>query len=719
MAVIALVSLVLQACLPGFAYGKTLEATEAAIPESETAVFADNLTPALRSNSTTEPSTTQSEEPETSPEPPATASAPLPSPANHPTINLDKQVDLSLAHPGDLLTYTLHWSIGGNGTATNVVVTDPVPTELSFVQAENGGIYDSGTATITWTLGTQASGAHGMLTWTGTINTLVGNGTVITNTATIDADRLDPVSDSATTTIESIPSIGLEKTVSAEIAAPGTTLTYTLAWNVSGSGPAYDLVLTDPIPANLIFATISQGGVYDPNLNELRWNLGNQAPGAHGSVQWTAEIISPLANGTVITNTATLSASELKPVQASASTTVTSLAMLHLTKEVAPTLALPNELVTYTLAWSVSGTEAVNGLLLRDPLPEGLTFVSASNGGAYNAPTREINWTLGSAQPGDSGSVTVQTRVAAGTQPGAKLNNTATLSADNAQPVSASASLTVGGAPKLTIVKSADKDSVKPGETILYTIVVSNTGSGDALQVVVSDVLPTGFVYLDNGATDRSFPIGTLKAETSRTLTYAVVVKTDTKAGSYQNVATVSSSNHPTRNAKATVEVSSLVIPTNTPSPKLTLTKVADRSTVPIGGVVTYTLSVRNDGLAPAYNLRLTDEVPAGLSFVDYSGSTATWRLGDLLPGHERIIHVAVRVSASAAAGQLINTARVVGDNVAQLTATAAITVQRGQVLGALTETGASPIEYGILAFGLTSLLLGVTLFRRRIPELD
>jgi uncharacterized repeat protein (TIGR01451 family) len=738
---VALVSLIIQSFLPGIAYGKTSEVREAIpVPKTETAAFADNqiavspvevadpvkTEPTIETAPTgtpvapavTEPSIEETPSVE---EPCLKDSAvadcqeePLNTPKNHPTISLEKAVDLATAHPGDLLTYSLTWAVGGTGYVTELTLTDAVPVDVNPVGDLDGGVYTVMNRTITWELGPQDAGNHGTIEWTGTLANPLPNGYQVTNTATLEAANLDPVSDSANTTIVSSPAIGLEKAVSAEIAAPGSMLTYTLSWNISGTAGAQDLVLSDPIPANLTFATISSGGVYDPNLHLIRWDLGDRQPGEHGSVQWSAEVAAPLNNGTIIKNVATLSAIEVDPVKASASTTITSIAMLHLDKTVSPTLAQPNDSVTYTLAWSVTGTSAVTNLVLVDPLPAGLTYVSSTHSGAYASPDRLIRWNLGTAQPGDAGQVSVTATVASTAAVGSSLDNTATLSATAAQSVSDTASLAVGGQPKLTIKKTVNDKSVRPGDTILYTVVVSNTGTAEAKDVKVVDVLPAGFVFLESGDTDRAFALGTLEAESSRTLTFSVVIETDTKPGNYQNVATVSASNSPSRNAKVTVEVLALAPATGLPQPHVTLSKVANRTTVPIGGVVTYTLTVRNDGLAPAYNLRLTDVIPAGLAFIDFVGSTATWRLGDLLPGHERILHVDVRVSATALAGQHINTARVVGDNMATLVATAAITVQRGQVLGALTETGAGPFERGLMAIGVLSLFLGLELLIRR-----
>lgn len=61
--------------------------------------------------------------------------------------------------------------------------------------------------------------------------------------------------------------------------------------------------------------------------------------------------------------------------------------------------------------------------------------------------------------------------------------------------------------PELTVSKtsSAAGTPVNPGDTLTYTIVVNNTGSGTANDVVVSDVLPAGVTYVAASA-EKTYP---------------------------------------------------------------------------------------------------------------------------------------------------------------------------------------------------------------------
>ncbi|CAN5685910.1 hypothetical protein BH18CHL1_BH18CHL1_01710 [soil metagenome] len=62
---------------------------------------------------------------------------------------------------------------------------------------------------------------------------------------------------------------------------------------------------------------------------------------------------------------------------------------------------------------------------VTDFLPDGVRFVSASRGGAYNATQDTVVWQLGTVPDGSSGTLTVRVRIPAGTGAGSVLVNEA------------------------------------------------------------------------------------------------------------------------------------------------------------------------------------------------------------------------------------------------------------------------------------------------------
>lgn len=85
-----------------------------------------------------------------------------------PVLGLSKVVDNPTAIPGDVLTYTITVSNTGSGDATSVVVKDPIPSELTYV--DNSMKIDGSAVNDT------DNGADGDAHW---YNSGVGNGVVI------------------------------------------------------------------------------------------------------------------------------------------------------------------------------------------------------------------------------------------------------------------------------------------------------------------------------------------------------------------------------------------------------------------------------------------------------------------------------------------------------------------------------------------------------------
>ncbi len=66
--------------------------------------------------------------------------------------------------------------------------------------------------------------------------------------------------------------------------------------------------------------------------------------------------------------------------------------------------------ITYEITWQNTEAEPA-GITIRDPLDPGVDFVSASDGGIYDAATHTVTWNLGEQPAGASGKVTLTVRV--------------------------------------------------------------------------------------------------------------------------------------------------------------------------------------------------------------------------------------------------------------------------------------------------------------------
>ena len=159
--------------------------------------------------------------------------------------------------------------------------------------------------------------------------------------------------------------------------------------------------------------------------------------------------------------------------------------------------------VTYTLSYANAGPGVADNAVIKDPLPAGTTFVSATGGGTYAAGTNTVTWNLGNLAAGASGSVTLtitldtdgltymnQASLTYGVSLTTKTatSNTSTTRRDSTA-VDADLSITVVEAPT----------PIPSGGAFTYTTTVTNAGPGSATGVQVTATVPAGATYVSGG----------------------------------------------------------------------------------------------------------------------------------------------------------------------------------------------------------------------------
>ncbi|MBI1918453.1 MAG: DUF4394 domain-containing protein, partial [Planctomycetes bacterium] len=140
---------------------------------------------------------------------------------------------------GTNLTYTITVSNAGPSDAQNVVLSDAVPANTTFVSFTTAAGFirtDStpvgGTGTITATAATLAAGASATFTLVVNVNASAPNGSTISNTASVSSSTTDTnaANDSATepTAVIAQADLAVTKTDSPDPVVAGTNLTYTI-----------------------------------------------------------------------------------------------------------------------------------------------------------------------------------------------------------------------------------------------------------------------------------------------------------------------------------------------------------------------------------------------------------------------------------------------------------------------------------------------------------
>ncbi|GAA0996316.1 hypothetical protein GCM10009555_091900 [Acrocarpospora macrocephala] len=287
-------------------------------------------------------------------------------------------------------------------------------------------------------------------------------------------------------------------------------------------------------------------------------------------------------------------------------TLVVGVGPLIITKTADKTAAAAGATVNYTITVNNTGPSTFTGVTFTDPLTgvlDDATYnanVAATQGSAaYNNPN--VTWT-GTLAPGAVATITYSVTVKSGGD--GTLANTVTSPTLGANCTSGSTDSRCRasvGLLELTIVKTSNPATASPGDTVGYTITVTNTGGAaypaasfsDPLSGVLDDATYNADAAATSGTASYSAPVlswnGNLSAGASAIITYSVTVRSpDPGDKSLTNTVTSAGSNCPT-DPRCTRTVPVRV-------PQLTLTSAVDSSTTVPTGVVRYTVTATNSG---------------------------------------------------------------------------------------------------------------------------
>jgi len=143
---------------------------------------------------------------------------------------------------------------------------------------------------------------------------------------------------------------------------------------------------------------------------------------------------------------------------------------LTLTKS-GPPSALPGTNITYTITYGNTGGASESGVVIKDPVPAGTTFVSATNGGTNVAGV--VTWNIGTLPPGTTGQ-TVSFTVNVTATSGTITNSNYTIEGANTPPIPGPPVITQVGAggptPTPTVVPSVTPTPIPQASVAVPTL---------------------------------------------------------------------------------------------------------------------------------------------------------------------------------------------------------------------------------------------------------
>jgi uncharacterized repeat protein (TIGR01451 family) len=233
---------------------------------------------------------------------------------------------------GTNLTYTIGVRNLGPSSAANVVVTDSLPAQVSFVSSTPsqgsclaGVVPGDPAKPLTCNLGTLANGGTATITVVVKVNSDVPTGTVLVNNAQVSSNSADPNNgnnvQSVTTTVNTSADLGVTKTSDALVYKPSSQVKYQITVVNNGPSKALNVVITDNLPdLKQAIYNSDTGGCVKSAPRILVCNLGDMAVGQ--SKTFFVYVTIKGSKGSV-SNTATVSSATSDPVSTNNSSTRT------------------------------------------------------------------------------------------------------------------------------------------------------------------------------------------------------------------------------------------------------------------------------------------------------------------------------------------------------------------------------------------------------------
>ena len=299
----------------------------------------------------------------------------------------------------------------------------------------------------------------------------------------------------------------IHKTVDKESVKIGDTLTYTISVKNNGDKVA-KAIIYDNVPEGTVL--LNKDNNEDENTKKLTWRVTVE-PGKTENVEFTVRV---KAEKGTIKNSAIVNGK---------TTEETETGIINITgkKEVNTSEAKVGDTLTYTITLTNSGN-ATGTVTVTDEIPAGTTLVeeSITNNGVESNGT--ITWTDVEVKAGDT--VEVSFKVTINNDTKTSVRNTAVI--DDNKPTEEVETKVAN----ITGTKTVDKTEAKVGDTLTYTIKLTNSGNGDG-KVTVTDEIPTGTRIKDENTTGYNKETNTMtwsnvevKAGKSAKLALEVVV---------------------------------------------------------------------------------------------------------------------------------------------------------------------------------------------------
>lgn len=489
--------------------------------------------------------------------------------------------------------------------------------------------------------------------------------------------------------VVSSANMGVTNSASPNPVAAGSNITYTQVVTNSGPSAADNATLVATVPANTTFVSIASPAGWTcvtPGVGgtgNVVCSISNMLGSTAATFTLLVKVNNGTANGTVITETASVSSSANDPDSTNNTATVNTIvgatagADLSVSNAASPNPVIAGNNITYTQVVTNTGSAAATTATFTEATPANTAFVSITPPAGWSCVGFPPACTNPSVAAGSSGTFTVVYKVNAGTASGTVITDTVTVNAANdffAGDNTATTTDVVATAIQadLALSTAASPVAVFAGNNITYTQTVTNNGPAAASNVSFTEAIPANTTFVSVGAPAGWSCVVTasvtctnpsVSAGSSADIIIAVNVGPAVVAASITANSSVSSAtSDPALSNNSTTVVTSVSVACD-----LTVTNSGAPNPVAAGSNITYTQTVTNAGPSNCSTATLSEPTPANTTFVSVAVVTSgggTWTCPNsapvsctnpsVPPGSTGTITAVYTVNAGTAAGTII-----------------------------------------------------------------
>ena len=297
--------------------------------------------------------------------------------------------------------------------------------------------------------------------------------------------------------------------------------------------------------------------------------------------------------------------------------------------------------LTYTISVKNNGDKVAKAIIY-DNVPEGTVLLNKDNNEDEN--TKKLTWRV-TVEPGETENVefTVRVKAEKGT-----IKNSAIVNGKTTEE-------TETGIINITGKKEVNTSEAKVGDTLTYTIKLTNNGNADG-TVTVTDEIPAGTTLVEKSITNNG-------VESNGTITWTDV---EVKAGDTVEVSfkvTINSDTKTSVTNKAVIDGNKPTEEVETKVANITGTKTVDKTETKVGDTLTYTITLTNSGNADG-TVTVTDEIPTGTRIKDENTTgynketnTMTWSNVEVKAG--KSVELTLEVVVEGGVSEITNTAKI------------------------------------------------------------